>query len=344
MLHQVRKVVRGSSTTIHDRSAPRGIRQFGPRLLLLPTLFLLATCNIGGNDVEEISIASGSEASSANSYAGRSHEWQRGSRHANDGWWHDSDRNDHNDGHDGHHGGSSHEPPIGRCPPSLGLPDALLVVDHPRADGGLGELLREQGFEVRVREVNEVQETDADGKALVVIAEGAGAAGTVFRAARVPVVVLAPRAFVTMGLTGPNEGVDFGFAPPQKLLTIVTPASPLAAGLIGTVRVTHQRMVFGWGKPAPSATIVATLPGYPTEAAVFGYETGAILTGLRSPARRVGFFSGIWGPGGRLNETGERLLRAAIHWAATPRALLVVGSIPLSDGDTATATRDAPPA
>jgi len=247
----------------------------------------------------------------------------------------------------------------------LGVPDALLVVGdtsapegdnsaerpshqegddfverrlHQESDNSVERRLRQEGFEVERRKASEVTAIDAEGRALVVIAETAGTAGSVFRTAAVPVVALAARAFADLGLTGGQEGVDYGFTAPQKKVVIVTAAHQLAAGLMGNVVVARQPIVFAFGRALPSATVVASaLHG--GQDVVFGYERNASLAGLRAPARRVGFFSGLDGNPGALNESGHSLFAAAIHWAATRRAIFVVGAFPPAGGDQAGAAR-----
>jgi len=93
-----------------------------------------------------------------------------------------------------------------------------------------------------------------------------------------------------MGMTGPLAAADFGTATNQRQLAIVTPSHPLAAGLTGRVTVTASLATFSWGRPAPSAVVIARLPDGSTRAGIFAYEKGAAMVGHTAPGRRVGFF------------------------------------------------------
>ena len=71
----------------------------------------------------------------------------------------------------------------------------------------------------------------------------------------------------------------------------------------------------GWGKPAPGATIIATIPGEPQHAVVFAYEKGATMDyDFSAPARRVGLFLGNR-TFDKLSPDGSALFDAAIDWA-----------------------------
>ncbi len=63
----------------------------------------------------------------------------------------------------------------------------------------------------------------------------------------------------------------------------------MAAGLVmGPVAFTRNPGVLKWARPTPDAIVVATLPGSPTQAAIFGYPAGATMAdGFVAPARRA---------------------------------------------------------
>ena len=68
------------------------------------------------------------------------------------------------------------------------------------------------------------------------------------------------------------------------------PGHPLAAQLSGIVPVSTTAEPLSWGRPAPSATIVASATTDAAKATVFGYESGAIMATRIAPARRVSLF------------------------------------------------------
>ena len=127
---------------------------------------------------------------------------------------------------------------------ALGQSDALLVVgNHPsQKDNAVLHLMENAGLLVERITVDESNPTDAQGKAIVVIADSAGALASKFVDVRVPLLVLDYRAYAELGLTGPVANTDFGFASNQKNLQIVASGHPLAAGYTGSVDVVLNRL------------------------------------------------------------------------------------------------------
>jgi hypothetical protein len=99
----------------------------------------------------------------------------------------------------------------------------------------------------------------------------------------------------------------------QTSLAIVTPGSPLAAGLSGTVAISTVADTLPQGSPGAAAVIAARLPGT-TTASDFGYDTGAAMPGLAAPARRVGLFLGD-NTAATLTANGWAMFDAAVTWA-----------------------------
>jgi hypothetical protein len=123
------------------------------------------------------------------------------------------------------------------------------------------------------------------------------------------VLVWEPWLFDEMGMTSKS---GLGYADGQSELWISSPGHALAAGLTGAVAAS-QPTTYSWGRPAASASVVATLPtGQP---AIFAYEAGAALLSGAAPARRIGLFlfdqtAAAWTP------AGAALFDAAVQWAA----------------------------
>jgi hypothetical protein len=131
-----------------------------------------------------------------------------------------------------------------------------------------------------------------------------------FRDVRVPVITMKDGVIEVMGMgsLAADAGNDGGYSTPvgETSLTIVKPDDPLAAGLMGTVRVyttmqgapcppcylhyvqSSDRIIFGF--PSAAARVIATVVGQPKQAAIFAYDTGAMMVGLAAPAKRMGFF------------------------------------------------------
>jgi hypothetical protein len=133
----------------------------------------------------------------------------------------------------------------------------------------------------------------------------------------VPLLVLESTGFEQLGLTGRRWRRDVGTAPPLTEVVIEDPAHPLAAGLVGTVRVLAWPLNLRWAAPPPGASLVASYPGAPDQAGLlFGYERGANTATGPAPARRVGLFLGNGRVIRALTEQGWRLFDAAALWCA----------------------------
>lgn len=116
--------------------------------------------------------------------------------------------------------------------------------------------------------------------------------------------------------TGRNKDVDFGEVTKEHYIWIVNAPHPLAAGLPAGINSVYRKdQPMGWGKPGLGASIIATIPGQPDKAIIFGYEKGATMDyDFLAPARRVAFFlDNTTFP--LLKENGLKLFDAAVNWA-----------------------------
>jgi DNA-binding protein YbaB len=211
-------------------------------------------------------------------------------------------------------------------------PRALLVVKQAaplRADDEAIRMRLEQsfGFVVNVRLASDVLEAHTSGHHLVVISESIASSdlGGKLTAAAVPLVCLEPSVFDDLKMTGATSNTDFGAVIDQTELEMVKVDHPLAAGLAtGRVAVVNTPSRFVWGLPSSGAVKIARLVGKPSAWGLFGYETGVTMVGRAAPARRVGCFVGEQ-TALQLNQTGQRLLDAAVTWAAGRAALQAGG-------------------
>jgi hypothetical protein len=142
-----------------------------------------------------------------------------------------------------------------------------------------------------------------------------GAATSLLRVWKKPVIACETVLFNAMDLCGPQTGIDFGNIPDSiNSIAIVAPSHLLAAGFSGTVTVVNQNMALPWATPAASATIVSIIPNQPTQATIFCYESGAPLyDAVPAPDRRVGMLLKME-VALNLNETGWKFFDAAINW------------------------------
>jgi hypothetical protein len=179
------------------------------------------------------------------------------------------------------------------------------------ADGLIRTRLQGLGYTVTVVGDTASTSADANGKQLVVISSTSFASniGSKFRTTAVPIVTWEHALWDDLGMTA-AAGTQVGG---QTSLAIVTPGSPLAAGLSGTVAISTTADTLPQGSPNGNAVIAARLPGT-TTASDFGYDTGAAMPGLTAPARRVGLFMGDNTPA-TFTANGWTLFDAAVVWA-----------------------------
>lgn len=185
-------------------------------------------------------------------------------------------------------------------------------------DAAVRDHLASFGFDVVVVEDINSQPNDAFAKLLIVDSStvDSGSIADQFREAAVPLLSWEEANQDDFGMTGDVVDVDRGNVGDQTMVQIVNADHPLAAGLpAGSVTVTTSPLGFAFGKPGPNATVVATVPGVPEQAVIYGYETGAeMMDGFIAPARRVQIFlSDLAFPA--LNPDGMALFDAALSWA-----------------------------
>jgi glucose/arabinose dehydrogenase len=228
---------------------------------------------------------------------------------------------------------------------------ALLVTgpgELGSGDVGVKEVLENLGYSVVVKSGSDLQTSDSTGKALVVISSSVTSADVAdrFTNVAIPVVTFEAWLFDDLGMTDTEAGDDYGYEEGVTELSIISSGHQLSAGLSGTVKVTNDTGGISWGSPSDDAIRIATLPGEPSRAAIFGYPKGSLMPGLQAPARRVGLFL-LHDTAADLTPEGTALLREAINWATFDppaplpqrgEALFVVGSLPLTTGDVAVKT------
>jgi murein DD-endopeptidase MepM/ murein hydrolase activator NlpD len=182
------------------------------------------------------------------------------------------------------------------------------------ADTALRNRLQGLGLTVQVKSASSSATADATGKALVVVSSTVSptSVGNKFKHVTVPVLTWESGIYDDMGLT-PTSSTSFGTQSSQRQGSVVTPSSPLAAGLSGTVTITSQNGTFNWGKPSAAAKVL-TLSGDASKSVVFAYAAGQAMPGLTAPARRVGLFLGDT-TATVLTQSGWALFDAAVNWA-----------------------------
>jgi hypothetical protein len=196
---------------------------------------------------------------------------------------------------------------------------ALLVSPLPlnAADLAVKTRLENLGFGVMSISDSQVETADAVGKSLVVITSNSAASeiGTLLRDAAVPILCWEPYLFDELALTGPTAEADYGRASGVRTLVMAGSSHPISAGLLGVRMVYTASGNMSWGRPSPAATKIAVMSDDSTMHAIFCYETGATMSGLAAPARRVGFCLGA-GSAAFLSSEGWLLFDAAVKWSS----------------------------
>jgi hypothetical protein len=198
------------------------------------------------------------------------------------------------------------------------------------SDDHIVEHFKEVGFIVKEADQTEPQSV-AEGEDFIVISATNSKYKTTnkYRDAKIPILCLEGLMADTLKMAGRRRYVDYGEHgeltesedPQEAYLDIVNSNHPMAAGLKnGYVKFIKEADVLKWATPAPSATIIATLPNSTHERAIFGYEKGAAMADeFVAPARRTMF--PVDNPAfDDLTEAGHALFDAAVLWTISPPA------------------------
>ncbi len=169
----------------------------------------------------------------------------------------------------------------------------------------------------------------AQGKDLILISESVDAieiAGR-YRDTPVPLITFENDQLPFLEMTGHKIDLDTGTlgahdpnGPQERFLEIINAPHPLAAGLSAGEHnvLDDDEYRINWGKPSPSAIVIATPRAEPDKAAIFAYEKGATMhAGYVAPARRVSFFL-YADTFEHLRPEGLALFKAALLWAVSP--------------------------
>jgi hypothetical protein len=186
--------------------------------------------------------------------------------------------------------------------------ELLLIVGQVPLDAGdlrVKERL-ERTYRVQVRPDREARPEDARGRALVLISSTIDERGVRerFRDVDVPVLCWEPRLFHDLGMIpGAVHRLDWAAAEGQTRLRTAA----------GTVTVTSRPAPYCWARVRADAEKVATLESDPDKAAIFRYDRGADMPGLKAPARRAGVFLFEW-TAIALTPEGWALFDDSVRW------------------------------
>ena len=192
-----------------------------------------------------------------------------------------------------------------------------LVYKQRAIDDQIKHYLDSLGYQVTLADESEPV-SNANSYGLVIISSTVSAAHLrgKYVDVKVPVLTWENDIEDKMRFTGRLKGIDFGGVEKEHYIWIVNAPHPLAAGLpAGKIPVYLKDHPMAWGKPGLGAATIATLPGQPDKAVIFGYEKGATMDyDFLAPDRRVMLFlDNTTFPD--LNSDGIKLFNAAVQWA-----------------------------
>lgn len=144
--------------------------------------------------------------------------------------------------------------------------------------------------------VSDINPPAADGYDLVFLASDVKAKTVTYtyRTTTVPVFTSKPWLLDFLGMTGYEPQKDYGEdeKEEQSFLWLINAPNPIQAGFPNGMfmPIKHAIKIYNWGKPLPSAQIIAFLPGEPDKGFIFAYEKGVYGDHeFVMPSRRIFF-------------------------------------------------------
>jgi hypothetical protein len=172
-----------------------------------------------------------------------------------------------------------------------------------------------------VNMVPDINPPAADGYDLVFLASDVKAKTVTYtyRTTTVPIFTTKPWLLDFLGMTGYQPQKDYGEdeKEEQSFLWLVNAPNPIQAGFPNGMfmPIKHAIKIYNWGRPLPSAQVIAFLPGEPEKGFLFAYEKGVYGDHeFVMPSRRI--FLGL-GPDqfDLLIDDGLKLFDSCAAWA-----------------------------
>jgi hypothetical protein len=178
-----------------------------------------------------------------------------------------------------------------------------------------------EGLGMIVTMVPDVDPPTADGYDLVFLASDikAKTVTSTYRTTTVPIFTLKPWMLDFLGMTGYQPQKDYGEdeKTEQSFLWLINAPNPIQAGFPNGMfmPIKHAIKIYNWGRPEPSAQVIAFLPGEPDKGFVFAYEKGVYMDGdFTNPSRRI-FFGLAPDQFDLLIPNGMKLFDSCAAWA-----------------------------
>jgi hypothetical protein len=202
----------------------------------------------------------------------------------------------------------------------IGQPRTALVVVGaiPLSAGDqalVNRLSNNLGFTVNTVLAAQMTTASATGYALVAVSETVSSAdvGTKLTTLTSPILNGEPAIQDELGMTGAAFGTQQGTDATQTTLVITNAASPLAAGLSGTVSIASSPSPFAWGQPAAQATVISQASSGANKSSVYTYATGATMFSGTAAGPRA-MFPATGAAAAALNANGWALFDALAKW------------------------------
>jgi hypothetical protein len=140
-----------------------------------------------------------------------------------------------------------------------------------------------------------------------------------YRTTTVPIFTLKPWLLDFLGMTGYEPQKDYGEdeKEEQSFLWLVNAPNPIQTGFPNGMfmPIKHAIKIYNWGRPLPSAQVIAFLPGEPDKGFIFAYEKGVYGDHeFVMPSRRI-FFGLAPDQFDLLIPDGLRLFDSCAAWA-----------------------------
>src|ERR1700733_10527711 len=166
--------------------------------------------------------------------------------------------------------------------------------------------------------VSDINPPSADGYDLVYLASDVKAKTitNTYRTTTVPIFTTKPWLLDFLGMTGYQPQKDYE-KDEQSFLWLINAPNPIQAGFPNGMfmPIKHAIKIYNWGRPEPSAQVIAFLPGEPERGFIFAYEKGVYMDHeFTAPGRRI-FFGLAPDQFDLLIPVGLRLFDSCAAWA-----------------------------
>jgi hypothetical protein len=198
-------------------------------------------------------------------------------------------------------------------PPSTGR-DVVVVAGITNASGDrpIIDRLAAAGWSVTVVDDDQLTPTDLADAELILITSSVVPTKIPAWLANEPTPILSSESYSFTRLKMATSGRDTT----ASTVDITTESASTSGALAGTVAAVPRSTALGSARPVPSASVVATIAGQPSNAALFTIERGSALTSGTAAERRVGFFFGYWAPVTATTDAWT-LFDNAVDWAVS---------------------------